>query len=386
MREKINILQLCSYYIGNRLYSHLFSELANGVRQTAYIPVKSKSLEGGNRIEVADLKLNYSNIINPYHKFFYGRKIRKQKKDLIKLIGNEVKSIALTHAHTWFSDGGTAYLLNKKYQIPYIVNVRNTDINSFYKYAFHYRGFAHRVLLKSEAVVFISHAYKNKTLDILPANLRKAVSDKSHVIPNGIVQEYFNPLKKDKCIEGKLNLITISSLDSNKNIETKLKLINALNKQGLDVQLKVIGSGPLKDKLKALVQELGIESNVQFLGYLEKNEIKMHLDSSHIFILTSFKETFGIAYIEALARGLPIIYTQGQGVDGFFQQGEVGFAVEPTDLTGLQKGIEKIQQDYVAMSLRCAKVAGNFSWEKVAASYLELYQRIGANKGNSDKA
>src|SRR5690625_1040228 len=246
MKKKPKVLQLCSYYISNKLYSHLFSALPAKVDQTAYIPIKKKSLHGVNNIKAPNLELQYSEIVRPYHKYLYGRKIRKQKKDLCKLIGNHIYDISLIHAHTLFSDGGTAYLLKKKFKIPYILNVRNTDINSFYKYAVHYRRFAHKVLLNSKAVVFISHAYKDRTLNVLSGSLRKEIEKRSYVIPNGIVQDYFEPIEdKKRNNYSALKLITIASLDENKNVETKIKLVKELNGQGLDVKWEVFGSGPL---------------------------------------------------------------------------------------------------------------------------------------------
>ena len=90
-----------------------------------------------------------------------------------------------------FSDGGTAYLLNKKYGLNYVVSVRSADIYAFYKYAVFHRPFIHKVLKNATAVVFISHAYKKQTLDLLPKKVVKAIEQKTKVIPNGIDDKWF---------------------------------------------------------------------------------------------------------------------------------------------------------------------------------------------------
>ena len=60
--------------------------------------------------------------------------------------------------------------------------------------------------------------------------------------------------------------------------------------------------------------------------------------SAHIFVMPSLTETFGIVFIEALSQGLPLIYTKGQGIDGYFPQGFVGYAYNPLDVVnGLLK-------------------------------------------------
>lgn len=125
-----------------------------------------------------------------------------------------------------------------------------------------------------------------------------------------------------------------------------------------------------------LSQQLGVEEKVKFLGYLKKEEIRAELDKSDIFVLVSYRETFGIAYVEALARGLPIIHTQGEGIDGFFAPSEIGYAVPPTCINEVQNALIKIMSDYEAMSLRCREAAYDFSWEKVANTYFELYSAI----------
>src|SRR5690606_32772754 len=75
--------------------------------------------------------------------------IQKSKKQGNNIDFSEIKMI---HAHTWYSDGGVAYLLSKKYNIPYITAVRNTDLNVHYKYLLHHRKFGKEILKNANKV------------------------------------------------------------------------------------------------------------------------------------------------------------------------------------------------------------------------------------------
>jgi glycosyltransferase involved in cell wall biosynthesis len=61
---------------------------------------------------------------------------------------------------------------------------------------------------------------------------------------------------------------------------------------------------------------------------MPKEKLLNNYRNSDIFIMPSYNETFGLVYIEAMSQGLPIIYTQNEGVDGYFKEGSVGYSVK----------------------------------------------------------
>lgn len=370
------ILHLNSYYIGNKLYGRMFRALSIKYDQLVYVPVRGDGLIGRNAID--DIPIYYDNILKPYHRIFYKTKIDYQKRRLEEILdlcvnpdGNGIK---LIHAHTLFSDGGTAYLLGRKYGIPYIVSVRNTDLNVFYKYAIHYRSFSHRVLFGAASIVFLSRSYMTRFFALLPPRVVSAIKHRCFVIPNGIADDFLDDHIHDRHIVP-VRLIVAASLDKNKNVATLIKLLHDLKLKGYLVSLSVAGEGGLLNDLQAYAQELGVTGDVQFLGKLSTPDLISALDASSIFIMVSFTETFGISYVEAMARGLPIIYTRNEGIDGYFGDGDVGYAVGPTSVDEMILAIEKINQNYGAMSNRARMAARAFSWKKIGEDYLDLYSR-----------
>ncbi|VEF49591.1 glycogen synthase [Bacillus freudenreichii] len=378
----MNILHLCSYYIGNELYKNLFLKL-NEIKhlQTVYIPIKNKDLINRNHINADGLELHYDLILKKYDRYLYKGKIKKQKKSLEGII-KSLEPFDVIHAHTLFSDGGTAYLLKKKYGVNYIVSVRNTDINYFYKYAIHLRPFIYKVLKNASGIVFISHAYKRKAFDLLPSKLAKAIESRVHIVPNGIDENWFtkeSPTSKNRFLTKKINLLFIGSLDKNKNLAAVLKLLKEVRTEGINATLNVAGNGPLYDKYLKYADQLKINDKVKFHGYVPKEELINLMDQSTIFILPSYKETFGISYIEAMSRGVPIIYTKNEGIDGYFLDGAVGYSVNPDDVEEMKNKLNLILKNYKLISRNCLIEAKQFNWNAVTDQYVNLYKATSKN-------
>lgn len=372
----MKILHICSYYIGNELYSNMFRQLSiEGVHQEIFIPIKHNNQIGKNQLpdEIIDINYYYKPILKKHDRFLYHSKILKQKKEIEKVILN-TNSIDFVHAHTVFSDGGTAYKLYEEYNIDYIINVRNTDINWYFKYAFHLRPFMYKVLLSAKKIVFISYAYKSNLLDLLPAHITEKVIDKCVVIPNGIDDYWHNQIKPaEKKPNDIFNLLFIGTLNKNKNLYKVLEACAILNRES-QVRLDVIGNGPDENEIFQYTKDLGIDSIVTFHGFIKsKSRICEIMDKNHIFVMPSYKETFGLVYIEAMSRGLPVIYSKGQGIDGFFQEGEVGFSVDPHKVEEIVSSIKKIVYLYDVIFRSCLEKAKVFSWASSCKSYQFIY-------------
>ncbi len=377
----MKILHLCSYYTGNKLYSKLFSELTRIIdNQTIYIPIRSQKLINKNKIDMQNLEYLYDLILNKYDRFLYRGKIKKQQRRIEENIPS-INAFDTIHAHTLFSDGGTAYLLKQKYGINYVVSIRNTDIHVFYKYGLHLRPFIYKVLKNASAIVFISHAYQKKTFDLLPSKIVELIRDKSKVIPNGIDEKWFNlaPVVKSES-PNKLRLLFTGSLDKNKNLSSVLKLGTLLQSENVDFYLNVAGDGPLFDQCRLKTKQMGLDNRVKFHGNISKEELICIADNSDVFILPSYKETFGISYIEAMSRGLPIIYTRNEGVDGYFPEGKVGYSTDPDDIIEMKDRLNLIVKDYNTFSSNSANEARKFNWQDIALKYFELHTNIRTKK------
>jgi len=89
--------------------------------------------------------------------------------------------------------------------------------------------------------------------------------------------------------------------------------------------------------------------------------------------MASFRETFGLVYVEAMSQGLPILYSKDRGFDGFYKEGEVGYSVDPEDPKTIEAGVEKILKNYQHLKSNGIKHAKDFNWQAVAKKMWKIY-------------
>lgn len=136
---------------------------------------------------------------------------------------------------------------------------------------------------------------------ILSHDLKKDVFLIPYPISSAFYSEYPQDKKTDKKIK---KLITISRLTGEKNINV---LISALRNLDDSFHLTIVGNGIDKITLKNQAKKLGIKNRIDFLDWVPNDEIPNLLENHDAFLSASNYETFGITYIEALARGIPLI-------------------------------------------------------------------------------
>ena len=280
------------------------------------------------------------------------------------------------HAHTVFTDGNAAMRLSEKYGLPYIVAVRDTDVNTFFKYMVHLRPLGRRIILGASAVVFLSAAYRSFVLErYFPPEQREELLKKCRVIPNGIdefwlrhspdgqVPEAGFPTRQD------LRLIYAGRVSRRKNITTTQRAIRLLTEKGYSVRFTVVGKIDQQGEYRKVIRD-------KYTVYEPpkcKEELAEMYRRRHIFVMPSFTETFGLVYAEAISQGLPVVYTRGQGFDGQFEDGVVGYAADADSPAQVAEAIERIVGNYASLRSSCLRKAGRFNWDDIAAEYLRLY-------------
>lgn len=376
MGFEIKVLHLCSAYIQSNLYRELTEVLdKKGISQVVYIPIKRKQ-DYNKKIlkDTRDTAFIYSKIFNDFDRFLYYRKINKLLADIKTKINLDL--INIMHAHTLFSMGGIALKLKREKNIEYIVAIRNTDINLFFKYIFYLRGIGIQIMKESKKIIFLSPAYRDYILEkIIPGNLQDTIMKKSMVVPNGInpfflKNKYSRPKLGDK---KNIKLIYVGEFTKNKNIDISIKVARELKGLGYNISFFIVGDrGNNEYNIKKLAR---INKDIVEIceRIKERKKLLNIYRKSNIFIMPSQNETFGLVYGEAMSQGLPVIYSKGQGIDGYFTDGTVGYSVNPKDINGIVKKIEMILGNYNNISKNCYDLVEKFSWERIAQTYNHIY-------------
>lgn len=369
----MKVLQICQDYHYTKLYRNLFNELNdNGVSNIVYSPLHIKE----EKTIINDGKdIIYSlPSFQGYQRFFF---YNKQRSLLNTLENNiNVNEVDIIHAHTLFTSGNLAYELKKKYNKKYIVAVRNTDVNAFFKYRKNLCSKGIEIMVNAEKVIFISPRYKEFVLNkYVPQKLKAEIEAKCLVIPNGIDNFWIDNRKSKMREESKkISFIQVGRLMKNKNLDATLKIVKNLREQGYDASLDIVGDGPTREQVERWSKEYS--EFIKYHGQLNKEEILKLYGKSDIFIMPSKGETFGLVYIEAISQGVPIIYSSGEGVDGYFKELEVGAAINYNDINESTKLILDIIKDYNNISIRGKEACVDFTWSKIGIEYNSIYREI----------
>lgn len=372
-----NLLHLCSDYSNQKLYKNLVQSISKfNIKQVIFVPVRNETeVNKYNITDKLSIKIIYKHILKKYHRILYHLKIKTSTTVLKKEI--DVSDIDIIHAHFLFSDGGVALKLKKEFNTPYVVSVRNTDVNMFFKYMVHLRKKGVEILSEASQIIYLNEAYKNQVLNTyIPQNKKEKINKKSIVIPNGINDFWLenkaqNPLKKNQ----HLNLIYVGDFTANKNVPAIIQATKELNNEIGNVSLTIVGGGGnQEDEIKNILNNTD-EKVVRFVGRVtDKTELKALYASSNLFIMPSFKETFGIVYLEAMSQGLPILYSKGQGVDGYFNTNQPGYSVNPDDLSDIKNKIIKAKNNLNELSKNALFHIDSFSWANCSKKLYNEYQ------------
>ena len=348
------VLHVCSNR--NPIYVNLWDELIENRIDLSVFHFSNKRVgmpEPGSIYdkEYIDTSLPFSNI----DRWFFFNKEKKVMRALKNRLSG--KSFNMIHAHTLFSEGYLAYKLHKESGIPYIVAVRNTDINVFFKYRKYLHGLGCEILKNADRIIFLTSVYEQKLFDkYIPKKFRDELKSKIVIIPNGIDSLFLNNMAqpRSRASENKLNVITVGMVNKNKN-QTYICDLRSL---------------------------VGSEMCIRDSPFAERCEPKSHMElieeyrKADIFALLSKTESFGIVYAEAISQGLPILYTKGEGFDTQFDDGVVGHAVDLSKNGDFVQKLESILKDYEGFSKRALEGASRFDWKKIGRRYSELYAEV----------
>lgn len=367
----MKILHLNINYITSNLHYELLNKFNSyGVCSDVFVALSNK-----NKFKIMQKDKILIKQVPCYHSYlryiFFYKQIQLFKTIQFHF---DIKNYDCIHAHTLFNDGYLAFRLYRKYKIPYIITIRDGDINVFLKYKPYLKKSAKKILECSEKILVYSKSYKDKIIKLLNID-EKSISNKVHFIKNGINDFWIeNRIKKNRNIEinSKINIISVGIICKRKNQLGTMEMCKILNRLGYEVNLWLVG----KVRDYKIFKKLENETFVTYHGIMNKEELLELYRESHILVLPSLTETFGLVYAEAMSQSLPIIYTKEEGFDGQFEDGRVGYSVRPHNYSEIANKCVKILEKYEAISENCYLLSNQFQWDYIVRDYLSMYTEI----------
>lgn len=208
-------------------------------------------------------------------------------------------------------------------------------------------------------------------------------------IPMGIDLDYFTYKSRYYSHINPLRIIAVGRLDEMKGYTFLIQAVSEILNEGVDIQLRIVGDGPLKQELETQILNTRNPSKIQLIGAKRKHEILSELHAADLFCLTGVEassgriETQGIVFLEAQATGLPVIGSAIGGVSDSLVDGETGLLCFPKNPSSIKKAIKFFVENNEAINEYGENarkfVELNFSINNMLDAFEALYQTTHKN-------
>lgn len=276
--------------------------------------------------------------------------------------------IDLVHAHYAAPAGQAASRWCGKRKRPLVISLHGGDLLNTAKRSRYSRKAVTDAIGKSVAVLCNSGWTMELAEQFVEDGDRYRVVHLGTDVPEARGEKFPDP-----------TIVTVANLDPRKRHEDVIRACAALKSRLPSLSYLVIGDGPSRDKLEGLAHELGLDGQVRFTGQLDHGEALQLARRCHLFVMPSVDEAFGVAYIEAMAGGLPAIGCRGEGGPEEIKASGDGIVLvpprDPETLAGELLGLLDDRRRLDSLSdAALTTVKRSFTWERCGRETLEAYR------------
>ena len=287
--------------------------------------------------------------------------------------------LQLLHVHYAIPHASAAYMAKcileeEGIHIPVITTLHGTDITLVGKDKMYSPVVAFSIN-QSDAITAVSQNLCEETYNTFKINKQ------IHVIHNFVDVQRFqrkpiDAFRKVIAPEGERILLHASNFRKIKRVQDVVKIFHNVQKQ-IPSKLLFVGDGPERATAEQLSRELGICDNVRFVGKQEQMEDILAI--ADLFLLTSEYESFGLAALEAMAAGVPVISTNAGGLGEIMIEGKTGYMGNVGDVATMSKHpISILENDEKLQNFRkeAAQHALTFDINNIIPIYEKLYDEV----------
>ena len=288
----------------------------------------------------------------------------------------EFEKLDLLHVHYAIPHASAAILAKqilatKGITIPIITTLHGTDITLVGKEAT-YASVVTYAINQSDVVTAVSNSLKRDTYALF--DIQKEI----RVIPNFVDIDKFKKQHKDHfkkaiCPNGEKLMVHISNFRKVKRVQDVITVFCKVSQQ-IPVKLLLVGDGPERSEMEKMTRETCSIQDVRFLGKM--SNIEEILSVCDLFIMTSEKESFGLAALEAMACQIPLISTNVGGLTELNEDGVTGYTCDVGDIEEMvEKTLRVLHEDNLPkFKAEAYKKALLFELSLIMPVYEEAYE------------
>ncbi|MFD1162356.1 N-acetyl-alpha-D-glucosaminyl L-malate synthase BshA [Hwangdonia seohaensis] len=333
------------------------------------------------RLDLLGNNVHYHEVNVPEYPLFhyqpYELALSSKLVDMVKLHKIEILHVHYAIPHAYAAYMAKKMLIEENIYVPIVTTLHGTDITLVGSHPF-YKPAVTFSINKSDAVTAVSQSLKEDTLRLF--DIKNEISVVSNFIDLSKYNHDFTNCQRAMMATDNEKIIThISNFREVKRVQDVITIFYNIQKE-MSAKLMLVGEGPEREKMEWQCQELGITDRVVFFG--KSNEIDKILCFSDLFLLPSQTESFGLAALEAMASGVPVISSNTGGIPEVNIHGVSGFLSNVGDVDDMTKNALHILSDESRLKIfksNARKESLKYDLHHIVPQYETIYEDTLAN-------
>jgi N-acetyl-alpha-D-glucosaminyl L-malate synthase BshA len=331
------------------------------------------------RLELLNANVHYHEVNVPEYPLFhyqpYELALSSKLVDMVKLHKIDLLHVHYAIPHAYAGYMAKQMLKSEGIKIPMVTTLHGTDITLVGKHPF-YKTAVTFSINKSDVVTSVSQNLKEETYSLFD------IKNDIHVIPNFIELDKIKNISKiatNRSVMANENEKIITHISNFRKVKRIPDVIDIFYKiqQKIPSKLMMVGDGPEKETAENLCYKLGISDKVIFFG--NSNEIDKILSFTDLFLLPSETESFGLAALEAMAWGVPVISSNTGGLPEVNFDGISGYLSDVGNTIEMSQNAIKIlenEDNLLEFKNNATSTAKQFDIKNVVTLYENLYKKV----------
>lgn len=294
----------------------------------------------------------------------------------------------LIHSHYWMS-GHVGMQLSRRWDVPHIATFHTLAHTKLRARAGErevmQRAFGEKMIMDNADAIVVSTSVEMEDI----ANLYNAKHARVEVIPAGVDLQLFQPTDSTRAHqtlgllpkEGGI-ILYVGRIEPLKGLDILVRAM-ALIDRSSDAHLVIVGGSGENDaevqRLQTLAAELGISDRITFTGSMQQEHLPAFYSAADMFVFPSYYESFGLAPLEAMACGTPVIASRVGGLKTFIDHGETGYLIPWRCPEPFAQYIDTLLANPVltqTMGAAARRKALGMGWCRTADTMLNCYSSV----------